>query len=203
MPATREIPGRQVQGGFSLIEILAVLSLIAITMAIAMPSIRQYWFVQSLHGARDDLITEVRSLQARVTAESHPIVFGIRFTETGGWNDLGRWGLVKYDPTGGGSGTPTCVQYALGTSEDGVFSATVDIQNPSFTTAPTTEQTFCRANLQTTGGAPIPASTDEFAFFYARGTATAGTLRLHQSNLDASSDIVLQIYPLTGRIEAL
>ena len=193
---TRE---RDCQAGFSLIEMLAVIGLIGIVMALAMPSVREYWFVQSLHGARDDLVTEARALQSRVTAESHPAVFGIRFTNEGGWNSLGRWGLVKYQPPA--AGAATCVQYGEGSFDGGVFNATVEIRNPSFTTTPTAEQTFCRGNLRSTGGTPIPASTDQFLFFYARGTATGGTLSMRQANLDPSQDISITVFPMTGRIQ--
>lgn len=188
--------------GFTFIEVLTAAALIAVLMALAMPAVRQFWFVQSLDAAEDQLISEMRGLQSRVTSESHPLVYGIRFTDSGNWNATGKWGLVKYDPQGSATG-PTCRQFATGTFDPGAFGAVPSIVGPSFTgSEPTGEQAFCRQHLRDASGTiAIPAAGDEFAFFYARGSATAGTLRLDHPNLDPTRDITLRVSALTGRIQ--
>lgn len=180
-------------GGFTLIEVMTASLMILTLAALAYAPLRNYWFRSALEGGADDLISEVRGLQSRVTAESHPLVYGIRFTNTGNWMAEGKWGLVKHDPTGGPGGTPLCTQIGTGQFGSGLFGADVSLVAPSFTVTPETTQ--CRTNLS--------SATDQFAFLYARGTATAGTVTVHEGNLGTDEDIILQIHPLTGRIERL
>lgn len=201
MRAIRRTSSADPSAGFTLIEVMTVSLMIVTLMALAYAPLRNFWFKQSLEGASNEMIAEVRSLQSRVTAESHPLVYGIRFTTQGNWMATGRWGLVKYDPTGGVGGAPACTQYATASFDAGVFNATVEIVTPAFTAS--TEQTFCRTALKNTSGASLAADSDQFVFLYARGTATGGTLKLHQARLGSSRDITVQIYPLTGRIERL
>jgi prepilin-type N-terminal cleavage/methylation domain-containing protein len=187
------------QAGFTLIEILAVLALTAIMLTLAFPATRTFWLAQSLYGARDDMITEVREIQGRVVSESFPLVYGVRFTDQGSWNATGKWGRIKFDPNGGGPGVARCTQIGTGTFNAGVFNATVSIQSLSF--GGSTEQTVCRASLYDSSGAVIPSTgSDVFVFFYARGTATGGSMVLDQPNLGPSKDITLTINSLTGRI---
>ena len=174
-----------------MIEVITASLMIIVLTGLSYPPLRSYWFRQSLNGAASEMVTEMRGLQSRVTAESHPLVFGIRFSTAGNMMAEGRWGLVKYDPTGGPGGVPSCSQYGTGTFDSGLFNATVSIVAPSFAASP--ERDVCRTALG--------SATDEFAFFYARGTATGGTLTLHQSSLGSSSDITIQVFPLTGRVE--
>jgi hypothetical protein len=114
----------------------------------------------------------------------------------------GRWGVIKYDPAGGGVGTPACTQIRTGSFDAGVFNATVEITAPSF--AASAEQTFCKTSLKDANGVSItqPAG-DQYVFFYARGTATGGTLVLHSTPLGAAGDITLQVFPLTGRVQRI
>jgi prepilin-type N-terminal cleavage/methylation domain-containing protein len=183
------------QSGFTLIEVITASLMILILAGLSYPPIRNYWWRNALEGAADQMVTEMRGLQSRVTAESHPLVYGIRFTSADGMMSDGRWGLVKYDPTGGAGGTPSCNQYATGTFEPGLFGAQVSITSPSFTGGtPSDEQAFCRDAI--TG-----ADTDEFLFFYARGTATAGTVKIREVHLGAAKDITLTVSSLTGRVD--
>lgn len=188
--------------GFTLIEVLVVIAMMSVLLALGAQPLRNYWFKQSLHAARDVVMTEMEGAQSLVTSESHPLVYGVRFSDEAGYNSEGRWGLVKYDPTNGPGGTATCTQYATGANDSGIFNAPVRIVAAAFTPAtPTTEQLFCRSNLRTLSGAPLSATTDEFLFFYARGTATEGTLTLRQDNLGPADDLSIDVYSLTGRVE--
>lgn len=195
-------------GGFTLVEMLTTIALLSILLAIGFPTIRSYWFRQSLNGAADAMVAEARAMQARVTAESHPLVYGMRFSTQPGMMQEGMWGLVKYDPKGV-SGTPTCVQYATASTDSGVFNSRVPFLAASFTQDDgdpntvdgTTEQITCRSSLKDDAGAPLSAGSDEFLFFYARGTATGGSFVLGHPQLGPGSNITLQVIPLTGRIE--
>jgi len=188
--------------GFSLIEVLVAITIGGMLLALSAQPLRNYWFKQSLFGARDALTTEMASMQSLVTSESHPLVYGIRFSDAAGFNAVGQWGLVRYDPTSGAGGTPTCTQYATGTSNTGFFNAPVQIIGANVTPAtPTTEQSFCRSSLKDKSGAAIGASTDQFLFYYARGTATGGSLTLRQPSLGPSADLLIQVRSLTGRAE--
>ena len=189
----RPSPRAERSAGFSLIEVITASLMVAVLAGLAYPPLRSFWFRESLNGAAGEMITEMRGLQSLVTAESHPLVYGIRFTTTGAMMADGRWGLVRYNPTGGPGGVPSCTQYGTGTFEAGLFNATVSIVTPSFTATP--QRDTCRTALGSV--------TDEFAFFYARGTATGGTLKLRQASLGPTKDITIQVSPLTGRVEQL
>ena len=191
------------EAGISLIEIMVTVTLLAIILAISFPTLRIYWLKQSLNGAVDAVTTEMSRAQSLVTSESHPLVYGIRFSDAAGLNGEGRWGLIKYDPTGGTGGLAACTQYGTGSFGTGVFNGAVSLSSVNFDGGgASSDQTFCRSNLKDSTGAPIAASSDEFLFFYARGTATGGQLTLHQPTLGADDDITVTVNSLTGRAEA-
>ena len=189
----RRSPRAERSAGFSLIEVITASLMVAVLAGLAYPPLRSFWFRESLNGAAGEMITEMRGLQSLVTAESHPLVYGIRFTTTGAMMADGRWGLVRYNPTGGAGGVPSCTQYGTGTFEAGLFNATVSIVTLSFAATP--QRDTCRTALG--------SMTDEFVFFYARGTATGGTLILRQPSLGPTKDITIRVSPLTGRVDQL
>lgn len=205
MKAARRLSSIEGSAGFTLIEVMTVSLMIVTLMALSYAPLKNFWYKQALSGAHSSLIAEIRGLQARVTSESHPLVYGIRFTTLGNMMANGQWGVVKYDPTGGAGGTPICRQISTSSFDTGVFNASVEITAPSFSSpTPDAVQTFCRTNLADESGVDLGnTASDEFAFFYARGTATGGTVTLHQPNLAATNDITMEVFPLTGRIEPL
>ncbi|MBA2725555.1 MAG: prepilin-type N-terminal cleavage/methylation domain-containing protein, partial [Actinobacteria bacterium] len=81
--------------GFTLIEILVAISIVTILLGLSVPTLRIYWMRQSLSGGADAVVAEMRGSQARVVSETHPLVYGMRFTDSGNWNFDGKWGLVK------------------------------------------------------------------------------------------------------------
>jgi prepilin-type N-terminal cleavage/methylation domain-containing protein len=171
--------------GFSLIELLVGIGLVAILVTLSAGALRTYWLTQGLVGSRDEVVSQLRASQEQVVSESHPLVFGARF-QTGS----STWGLVEFDP-----GTNTCVELSR------TLSTGVTPQSASFTSS--AETTFCQANLVFAGGSvPVPdRATSAYVWFYARGTATAGSLTFTQPALPGKS-VSLTVTPLTGRVEA-
>ena len=173
--------------GFSLIELLVGIGLVAILVTISAGALRTYWLTQGLVGSRDEIVSQLRASQEQVVSESHPLVFGARF-KTGS----STWGLVEYNP-----GTNTCVELSR------TLSTGVVPQSASFTSSPETD--FCRSNLVFAGGStPVPDRDDPataYVWFYARGTATAGSMTFTQPSLPGKS-VSLTVTPLTGRVEA-
>jgi hypothetical protein len=141
--------------------------------------LRQFWFTQALYGGRDEAITQLRAQQERVVSESHPLVFGARFRA--GSPD---WALIQYDPA-----TNTC-----SSTRAMRFDSGVSVVDASFSEAGSMAPIVaeCRSDLA------VP-NTDKFVMFFARGTASAGTLTLTQPALGRS--IALTVRPVTGRVE--
>lgn len=174
--------------GFTLIEVFAVLALLAILVGLAAPALRTYWFTQSLDSATDEAVSQLRRLQARVTSESHPLVYGARFRK--GSSD---YALILYDPRAVAP-APACTQDgATRAFNTGVFNATVRISATTTAVPDSPEAAACRTQL------PGVITDDVFVFFYARGTATPGTIRLEQPSLGRGENITIS--GLTGRVE--
>lgn len=158
------------------------MTLLSVVLAIGATGFRQYWLVHSLESAQGDVATQLRQIQARVASESHPFIYGARFTP-----GSTAWALVKYD-----QGTNR-----LSTADDGCASdaqrampgiVTVGSAS-SFTAAQGVDFSKC-------GGAH---DTDVFVMFYAKGTATGGKLTLRSTALDRTREITVS--PLTSRVE--
>lgn len=176
------------QGGFTLIEIFAVLALLAILVTLAAPSLRTYWFTQSLHAATDETVSQLRRLQARVTSESHPLVYGARFRK--GSSDFA---LIVYDPRAVAPAQACRQDGQTRAFNSGVFNATVLVNDTGTSVVDGAEATACRAQL------PGITTNDVFVFFYARGTATPGSIRLEQPHLGRGETVTIS--GLTGRVE--
>ena len=170
------------ENGFSLIEVLVTISLVSILLTLSAGGVRHYWFVQSLDGAQGELVSQLRQMQEQVVSETHPTVFGVRFRV--GSSD---WAIVEYDPTA--TPTPTCTDVRTNK-----FGSGVQVTSATFTPpADTAMHTKCKA---------IPgASSDSFAFFYARGSATGGSVTIVQPQLGRTKTVT--VTPITGRVEAL
>lgn len=180
--------GMKNQSGFSLIELLTVMSITAVLLTLGAFAVRHYWFVRSLQGAQDEVVTQLRRQQQQSVAESHPRIYGARFPRGSG----STLGLVRVQLAT--AATPaSCVEY-----ETRSFDAGVQVFNPGLGSGHTTfsggsaEADLCRA---ATGG----VAGDDFVFFYARGTATAGQVTLRHPGLDRRK--IVCVFGLTGRIE--
>lgn len=179
--------------GFTLVELMFIMALVAILMTLGAFSIRQFWFQRSLIGAHDQITTQLRVLQAQAVSE------GVSTRYYGAWFDPSnatyrfRWGTVRYDAVAN-----TCTR--LGNF---VLDAGVEVNQASFDDTGsggivvTTPITNCRTQLS------LPNTTD-FVFFFSRGTATASSsnLRLNQPRLSGRTEEI-RVLGLTGRVEKI
>ena len=169
---------RRDERGFTLIELLVVMSLVALLVTLGAGAARSYWLKQSLYGAQDEIVTQLRQVQTRVVAESDPLVYGVRF-KTGSDN---FW-VTVYDPRSG-----------ICTIEEARLLPTgVQIANASFA-AVSGATNECRSQI-------AGATSDQFAFFFARGTATQGTLTLTHESRDEI--LTVGVSPIVGRVTKL
>lgn len=165
--------------GFTLIELLATMLLASLLFVMGGAALRNYWMVRSLQGGADEVQTQLRRQQERAISESNPLVYGARFRV-----GSGAWSLVQFDPR---KTSNKCTEV-----ERRRFDAGVRVQAASFTTVAEITDT-CR-------GIAGASSTDEFVFFYARGSSNAGSLVLEQPSLEQTRTI--EVTAVTGRVEA-
>lgn len=169
----------RLDGGFTLIEMMVVLSLAGLLMTLGALALRQYWFAQALIGSRDEIVNELRGSQERAVSESNPQVQGVLLRE-----GSSSWAAVEYDPNRP-AGIPECIVL----SENTLLSKTV-IATATFSAVPTVTAACDR---------DIPSSSpDDFAFFFARGSATNGTVTL--THPERSESWTITVTPITGRV---
>jgi prepilin-type N-terminal cleavage/methylation domain-containing protein len=182
---------RRREGGFTLVEVVVTMAISLAALSIGTAALGHYWHQRALNGATDQLVSQLRSLQARVVAESHPLVYGARFSV-----GSRQWGLVRFDPKGADSSDDECVQFETRSLGSGIFSSPSQVETAEFDTAP--EEAFCRMNLKDAHGDPIDASGDEFLFFYARGNATPGYVVIRHPMVPDT--IMVVVRGITGRV---
>lgn len=170
--------------GFTLIELIMVMALTAVMLTLGASAFRNFWLTHTLDGSADEVVSQLRRVQARTTSESNPLVYGVRFR-----HGSSEWDVVRFDPR-----DDSCVFEDRNTMTGGSFSADVVVLDPSFNVAADAPELLtCRDQLSGV------TTADRFVFFYARGTATHGTLKLHQPNLGSSKDRTVSVTGLTGR----
>ena len=167
--------------GFTILELVTALALLSLVLATGATAFRHYWVVHSLDSAQGDVATQLRQIQARVGSESHPFVYGARFTP-----GSPAWSLVRYDQ---GSNR-------LSTADDTCAAQGETRTLPATETVGGTFGAPQGVDLAKCGGA---YATDVFVMFYARGTSTGGTLTLRSSVLDRTREIAVSA--LTSRVE--
>lgn len=168
---------RATEGGFTLVELLMVMSITTVLLSLGAFALRHYWLAQSLQGGRGEVVSGLRGAQELAVTESQPLIFGVRFRV--GSSD---WDLVRYDPR------PPAKCTVRGSQS---FSAGVVVETASFLESAGITST-CRSQI-------AGAGSDQFAFFFPRGTATAGSVTLRQPSLDRSLSV--SVTPMTGRVE--
>ncbi len=186
------------QRGVTLIELLSALGLVAIMLTLAVPALRNFWYVRALDAGENDVISQLRAVQQRVIAESFPLVYGARFPKGGKKTE---WGLVRYDPkVMTNPDDDVCTEI-----EKRSFTSGVEVK-PSSSVTPPDGTTFvmdsttlpledkCRKQIR--GG-----NNDYFVFFFPRGNATEGQVVLVQKLLDNRTRKICVNGP-TGRIYA-
>jgi prepilin-type N-terminal cleavage/methylation domain-containing protein len=174
-------PAPRSQAGFTLVELLVVISITAILLTLSAAAARTFWLNQALTGAASDLRLQLGQLHQRAQAESHPRVYGAWFVQ-----GSSSWGLVRYTAT-----TNNCTPVESRSFDSGVTVS--DIQGFDL---PTGLVSACRSALQTSGVSG--ATSARIAFFYARGTATAGSVTVRQPSLGRTRTV--QVHALTGRV---
>lgn len=193
------------EDGFTIIELLVVITLTAILLTLGVMAIRFFWLGRSLHGERDQVFTNLRALQQQVVSESNPLIFGAWFKVMTTDTDDGtpQWGTVRYRPPAEDAplGTPgTCTstsQYRL----DGA----VQIQSANFVDTllgATAGNAVTAVIAECQSQVPASAGADDFVFFLARGTATTGCVTLTQPAREMD-DVTVAVSTLTGRVERI
>lgn len=172
----------QNESGFSLIEMLSVVALVAILTTLGAGALRSYWLTQSVNGGQDELISQLRRAQEQAVSESHPKVFGVRVLA-----GSSTWALVEYNPVG-----PSCTEI-----QSNEFRSGARVRTETFTS--TAETTYCEGNLKYADNTAVPdRATSGYAWFYARGTATPGNIVL--DNPLVSIERLVTVSPITGRV---
>ena len=68
------------------------MALLAVLVTLGASGFRNYWLLSELESSQGDVATQLRQIQARAASESHPYIYGARFTP-----GSAKWSLVKYD----------------------------------------------------------------------------------------------------------
>lgn len=170
--------------GFTVLELVSVMALLSVVLTLGGTGFRHYWLLHSLESAQSDVATQLRQVQARVASESHPYIYGARFTP-----GSATWSLLKYNQ---GSDR-------LSTSDDSCATDGSPRTLPGAETVGPPSSVFSPAqgvDFSKCGGAH---SSDVFVMFYAKGTATGGKLTLRSPALGRTREIVVSA--LTSRVE--
>jgi Tfp pilus assembly protein FimT len=173
------------EAGFTFVELLVGMTMLVVLLGLGAFALRQFWLTHSLRGGREEVVTQLRQLQQRSVSESHPLVYGARFTV-----GSPTFGLVKFNPHDTATtADDSCVEMSTVTLGSDVQVSEVEFTDAAGITS------LCRTQV-------AGASLDEFVFFYARGTATEGDLTLQVPALPGKS-LSLAVTPITGRVNAL
>ena len=92
------------EGGFSLIELLSAIVLLGILFTLGAFALKNFWMRRSLDGSTKQVTAQLRQMQQRAVAESHPLIYGAGFTE-----GSTTYTLLKYDPASTSSKCETLV----------------------------------------------------------------------------------------------
>ena len=170
--------------GFTVLELVSVMALLSLVLTLGAAGFRHYWLLHSLESSQSDVATQLRQVQARVASESHPYIYGARFTP-----GSSTWSLLKYNQGSDRLSTSDDSCAADGTQRTLPGARTVGPPASSFAAAQGVDFSKC-------GGAH---GSDVFVVFYAKGTSTGGTLTLESPELGRTREIVVS--SLTSRVE--
>lgn len=168
----------QDERGFTLIELLTVLLISSMLLGLSVGPVRTFWLTQSLKGATDVVVGELRKQQEDSVSQSHPLVFGAGFT-------TGAPGMIIYSFNPADNSCSATVKPL----DSGVFNAEVSVASLAITND-TTAAEYVRCQLV--------QPSDRILFFYARGTSNGGTVVLEQPNL--AKQRTVNVSAITGRV---
>lgn len=186
------MPSARREAGFTVVELMFTMALVAILLTLAVFAIRQFWFNRALVAGQDEITVQLRTLQQAAVSE------GISGRYHGAWFDPGSelWGSVVYESgTCRSTGTYELSSGVLVESVTvGTTAADVDFQSPTDVAA------ACQTQL-----ASVSDDVDvKFVWFLSRGvgTETSGDhIHITQTRLDRSEEIQVRVIGLTGRVE--
>ena len=178
--------------GFTLIEMLAMMALMAILLTLGAFAVRNFWLTRSLRGAQEEMVTQMRSIHQRAIAESR--VYGIYFR-----SGSSGWVVFRYTP--GVAGTPpvpaSCSRVTTGNFDAGVVATGIGATSFEGNAAGVSMGDAIATCLTAFGSG---ASNDDVVLFLPRGTATGGTVGFVNPNHDDPA-LQVRVLPLTGRVE--
>lgn len=165
------------ENGFTLTELLMVTAVIGIALTLGAAAFNRYWKVRSLTGAIDEVVTELRAEQQDASTQTHPSVWGAWFKQ-----GTSEWGVVR-----GNAETGTCQVTSRRTLPTRVTVGSVafdDVIDPALSAN-------CAADAGT--GA-------EVVLFFARGSATGGSVSLFHPQVGGGAPRTITVSPITGRV---
>ncbi len=165
------------EDGFTLSELLVAMLVMSIVLTLGAYSLRRYWQTRALHGSVDEVVTELRGEQQKASSESHPWVRGVWFKQ-----GTSRWGVVRGNVSNG-----TCQARSSRALPAGVTISAVtfaDVTTPALTAS-------CTAAAE-------PGA--EVVLFFARGSATEGSISLAHTEVGGGAPRTITVSPITGRV---
>lgn len=166
------------EDGFTLTEMLATMLLVSIVLTLGAYSLRRYWQTGALRAGVDEVISELRGEQQDASTATHPWVYGAWFKA--GSN---RWGTIRAN-----SQTGACQVLSRRTFDSGVRVSTASFDDV------TTQSLTANCTTAAESGA-------EVVFFFARGTATGGTVALSHPEVSGGAVKTVRVYPVTSKVE--
>jgi prepilin-type N-terminal cleavage/methylation domain-containing protein len=166
------------EDGFTLIELLVGSLILSLALTLGAAALRRHWQTQGLQGGVNEVLSELRGEQQDASTASHPWVYGAWFKA--GTN---RWGTVRAN-----SQTGACQILSRRTFDTGV-----SVSAASFDDV-TTNNLTSNCAVQAEAGA-------EVVFFFARGTATGGTVSLSHPQAFGGAAQTVRVYPVTSKVE--
>ena len=166
-----------------MIELMVALGLAAILLTLSASAIRNFWLGRALDASVDSTVTQLRQVQGRSVGETHPLTYGLRLRP-----NSNAYSIVRFNPrVATDPNDDVCEEVGTRTFEDGVV-----VSSMAFSDGSSAMMTACTTAL------PSYVAGDDFVFFYARGSATPGSLTLLHST-SGDSDVI-SVLPLTGRV---
>ncbi|MFN2525058.1 MAG: prepilin-type N-terminal cleavage/methylation domain-containing protein [Actinomycetota bacterium] len=179
--------------GFTLIELLTVMMIVGALVLLAVPALRNFWFVRALESGRQEVQSQLRRQQQRVVAETHPLVYGLRFpNRDSGQTPLDQVGIVRFN----GRDPSTTDDDLCGLENVVDLPTGVEVGQVRTTMGDPYVTDFCKNQIRDELDLP---SNDHFVFFFARGNANAAQIELVQVRLE-DRPAYLCVSPVTARV---